>query len=145
MAGIALAAGPWAGLKGLPLARRDGGGAYWRAYGMKRFAVLSEPLAKLGPVKIVVTTPAGQVGSRVVQLLLQAGVRPTFLARHPARLDPRVIERADVVQADQAEADAVVQATRDADALFWVAPDTADPDADPAAWSARLAPTRRAR
>lgn len=105
---------------------------------MKRFAVLSEPLAKLGPVKIVVTTPAGHVGSRVVQLLLQAGVRPTLLARHPARLDPRVVERADVVQADQADADAVVRATRDADALFWAAPDTADPDADPVAWYAQL-------
>jgi uncharacterized protein YbjT (DUF2867 family) len=89
-------------------------------------------------VKIVVTTPTGHVGSRVVQLLLQAGVRPTLLARRPARLDPRVIERADVVQADQADADAVVRATRDADALFWLAPDTADPDADPVAWYAQL-------
>ena len=108
---------------------------------MKRFAVLSEPLAKLRAMKIVVTTPAGHVGSRVVQLLLQAGVRPTLLARHPARLDPSVVERADVVQADQADADAVVRATRDAGALFWVAPDTADPDADPVAWYARLGAT----
>jgi uncharacterized protein YbjT (DUF2867 family) len=89
-------------------------------------------------VKIVVTTPTGHVGSRVVQLLLQAGARPTLLARRPARLDPRVIERADVVQADQADADAVVRATRGADALFWVAPDTADPGADPVAWYAQL-------
>jgi uncharacterized protein YbjT (DUF2867 family) len=89
-------------------------------------------------VKIVVTTPTGHVGSRVVQLLLQGGARPTLLARSPARLDPRVIERADVVQADQADADAVVRATRGADALFWVAPDTADPDADPVAWYAQL-------
>src|ERR1700728_4884237 len=102
-----------------------------RAPGRKRLAALSEPLARLGPVKIVVTTPTGHVGSRVVQLLLQAGVRPTLLARPPARLDPAVIERADVVQADQADAGAVVRATRDADALFWLAPDTADPDADP--------------
>jgi uncharacterized protein YbjT (DUF2867 family) len=89
-------------------------------------------------VKIVVTTPAGHVGSRVVRLLLQAGVRPTLLARRPARLDPCLVEGADVVQADQADADAVVRAARDADALFWVAPDTADPDADPVAWYARL-------
>jgi uncharacterized protein YbjT (DUF2867 family) len=92
----------------------------------------------LPTVKIVVTTPTGHVGSRVVQLLLQAGARPTLLARRPARLDPRVTERADVVQADQADADAVVRATRDADALFWLAPDTADPDADPVAWYAQL-------
>ena len=95
---------------------------------------MSEALTKLPIVKIIVTTPTGHVGSRVVQLLLQAGARPTLLARRPARLDPRVIERADVVQADQADADAVVRATRGAEALFWVAPDTADPDADPVAW-----------
>jgi hypothetical protein len=106
--------------------------------GTKHFAVLSEPLAKLRAMKIVVTTPAGHVGSRVVQVLLQAGVRPALLARQPARLDPRVVERADVVQADQADADAVVRATRDAGALFWVAPDTAGPDADPVAWYAQL-------
>jgi uncharacterized protein YbjT (DUF2867 family) len=105
---------------------------------MKRFAISSDPLAKLRTVKIVVTTPTGHVGSRVVQLMLQAGVRPTLLARRPARLDPRVAERADVVPADQADAGAVVRATRDADALFWVAPDTADPDADPVAWYAGL-------
>jgi uncharacterized protein YbjT (DUF2867 family) len=107
-------------------------------HGVKRFTVLSEALAKLGSVKVVVTTPAGHVGSRVVQLLLQAGVRPTLLARRPARLDPGVVARADVVQADQSDADAVLRATRNADALFWVAPDTADPDADPAAWYAQL-------
>src|ERR1700735_1830147 len=99
---------------------------------------MPKALSKFPIVKIVVTTPTGRVGSRVVQLLLQAGARPTLLARRPARLDPRVIERADVVQAAQADADAVVRATRDADALFWVAPDTADPDADPVAWYAQL-------
>jgi uncharacterized protein YbjT (DUF2867 family) len=87
---------------------------------------------------IVVTTPTGHVGSRVVRLLLQAGVRPTLLARNPARLDPRVLERADVVQADLADSDAVVRATCGADALFWVAPEAADPDADPVAWFAEL-------
>ena len=35
-------------------------------------------------MKVVVTTPAGHVGSRVAQLLIQAGVRPTSdLARIP--------------------------------------------------------------
>jgi uncharacterized protein YbjT (DUF2867 family) len=87
---------------------------------------------------IVVTTPTGHVGSRVVQLLLQAGVRPTLLARNPARLDTRVLERADVVPADLADCDAVVRATCGADALFWVAPEAPDPDADPVAWFAEL-------
>ena len=40
-------------------------------------------------MKIVVTTPTGRVGSRVVRLLVQAGVRPTVLLRDPGRLTPR--------------------------------------------------------
>jgi uncharacterized protein YbjT (DUF2867 family) len=89
-------------------------------------------------VKVVVTTPTGNVGSRVVRLLIQAGVRPTLLARHPARLDPATRERADVVEADLADVAAVVRATRNAGALFWVNPPTTAPDADPIAWYAGL-------
>jgi uncharacterized protein YbjT (DUF2867 family) len=89
-------------------------------------------------VNIVVTTPTGNVGSRVARLLIQAGVRPTLLARHSGRLDRALTEQADVVEADLSDADAVVRATRDTDALLWVAPPTADPDADPVAWYAQL-------
>ena len=89
-------------------------------------------------MNIVVTAPTGNVGSRVARLLIQAGVRPRLLARHPARLDQALREQADVVEADLSDADAVVRATRDADAQLWVAPPTADPDADPVAWYARL-------
>jgi uncharacterized protein YbjT (DUF2867 family) len=84
-------------------------------------------------MKVVVTAPSGHVGSRVVRLLIQAGVRPTLLARHPGRLDPAVREHADMVEADLGDAAAVVRATRDADALFWLEPQTADPGADPVA------------
>jgi uncharacterized protein YbjT (DUF2867 family) len=89
-------------------------------------------------VKVIVTTPTGHVGSRVTQLLIQAGVRPTLLTRHPGRLDPATIEHADVIAADLADAATVVRVTRGADALFWVNPSTEDADADPVAWYARL-------
>jgi uncharacterized protein YbjT (DUF2867 family) len=89
-------------------------------------------------VKIVVTTPAGHVGSRAAQVLIQGGVRPTLLARHPARLDRALSERADVLEVDLSDTDAVVRATRHADALLWVAPRTVDPGADPVAWYAGL-------
>jgi uncharacterized protein YbjT (DUF2867 family) len=94
-----------------------------------------------GPLRImnvVVTTPTGHVGSRAVRLLLQAGVRPTLLARHPARLDQATRDLADVVEADLSDATAVVRATRNADALLWVSPPTEDPAADPVAWYAGL-------
>jgi len=89
-------------------------------------------------VKVVVTTPTGNVGSRVVRLLIQAGVRPTLLARDPARLDPATSERADVVEADLGDAATVVRVTRGAGALLWVEPPTVDPGADPVAWYSLL-------
>jgi uncharacterized protein YbjT (DUF2867 family) len=86
-------------------------------------------------VKIVVTTPAGHVGSRVVRLLIQAGVRPTLLTRHPDAFSPAHV---DAVATDLSDAADVMRATRDADALFWVEPQPADPHADPVAWYAML-------
>ena len=89
-------------------------------------------------MKVVVTTPTGNVGSRVVRLLIQAGLRPALLTRHPARLDPATRECADVVEADLAGTATVVRATWNAEALFWANPPTAGPDADPIAWYAGL-------
>lgn len=89
-------------------------------------------------MKIVVTTPTGHVGSRVVRLLLQAGVRPTLLARDPAKLDPTARKHAEVVQADQGNAETIMRATQGADCLFWVNPATADVTADPVEWYDQL-------
>jgi uncharacterized protein YbjT (DUF2867 family) len=89
-------------------------------------------------VRIVVTTPTGNVGSRVLQLLVQSGVRPVALLRDPSRLDPRWRDRVETVTADQTDAEAVREATRGADRLFWVNP-PAPPDADPPAFHALAA------
>jgi uncharacterized protein YbjT (DUF2867 family) len=80
-------------------------------------------------MKIVVTTPTGNVGSRVTRLLLQAGIRPTLLLRDPARLDVETRERVDVVQGDQFDLDVVRRATEGADALYWVNPPVMGEDA----------------
>ncbi|GAA4239034.1 NAD(P)H-binding protein [Actinomadura meridiana] len=71
---------------------------------------------------IVVTTPTGHVGSRVVRLLLQAGVRPRLLVRDPARLDAEIRERADVRRGDLTDAAFVREATSGARTVFWVDP-----------------------
>jgi uncharacterized protein YbjT (DUF2867 family) len=85
-------------------------------------------------MKIVVTTPTGNVGSRVTRLLLQAGVRPTLLLRDPAKLDERTRELADLVEGDQFDPDVVLRATEGADALYWVNPPVFGEDAV-AAWA----------
>ena len=88
-------------------------------------------------MSIVVTTPTGHVGSRVVQLLVQAGVRPTVLLRDPAKLPPDIADRVDPRRGDLTDADYVRDATRGAEVLFWVDPTDFAAD-DPNAASARL-------
>ncbi|MGX5357797.1 NAD(P)H-binding protein [Kocuria sp. KH4] len=87
-------------------------------------------------MSLVVTTPTGHVGSRVVQLLLQAGARPTLLVRDAARLDPAVRARCTVVEGDQGDVEAVLRATAGAEALYWVDPPSLDDD--PVAGHARF-------
>jgi len=82
---------------------------------------------------IAVTTPTGHVGSHVVRLLLQAGVRPRLLVRDPGKLDPAVRERADLRTGDLADADYLSEATTDVESLLWVVPESftaADPLGD---------------
>ncbi|MCM2423825.1 NAD(P)H-binding protein [Streptomyces sp. RKAG293] len=73
-------------------------------------------------MSIVVTTPTGHVGSRVVRLLLQAGVRPRVLVRDPARLDEETRARVDVRQGDLTDAGFVREAVAGARSVLWVDP-----------------------
>jgi uncharacterized protein YbjT (DUF2867 family) len=84
-------------------------------------------------VTIAVTTPTGHVGSHVARLLCQAGVRPRLLVRNPDRLDAGLRDLAELAVGDQRDAGYVAEATRGAEAVFWVHPDDwsrPDPDAD---------------
>jgi uncharacterized protein YbjT (DUF2867 family) len=84
-------------------------------------------------VTIAVTTPTGHVGSQVVRMLCQAGVRPRLLLRNPERLDGELRDQVDLAVGDLRDADYVAEATRDVEAVFWVHPDDwslPDPDAD---------------
>jgi len=84
-------------------------------------------------VPIAVTTPTGNVGSHVVRMLRQAGVRPRLLLRNPDRLDAEVRDQVDLAVGDQRDAEYVAEATGGVEAVFWVHPDDwslPDPDAD---------------
>lgn len=82
---------------------------------------------------IAVTTPTGHVGSHVVRILCQAGVRPRLLLRNPDRLDTGLRDRVELAVGDLRDAEYVTEATRGVDAVFWVHPDDwslPDPNAD---------------
>lgn len=82
---------------------------------------------------IAVTTPTGNVGTRVVRLLVQAGVRPRVLVRDPARLDPGLRPLVDVARGDLLDEAFVGDALKGVETLFWASPESftsADPLAD---------------
>jgi len=71
---------------------------------------------------IVVTTPTGHVGSRVVRLLIQAGVRPTVLVRDAGRLGEQTRRRVEARQGDLTDDAFVRAAVAGARTVFWVDP-----------------------
>jgi uncharacterized protein YbjT (DUF2867 family) len=73
---------------------------------------------------IAVTTPTGNVGSRVVRLLVQAGERPRVLVRDPARLPADLRPHVEVAQGDLFDEAFVTEAVKGADALFWATPES---------------------
>ena len=75
-------------------------------------------------MKIAVTTPSGHVGSAVADFLLDSGgdIQVKLLARRPKDLDKFVHRGAELVIGSQDDADYLVSATQDVDALFWVTP-----------------------
>jgi uncharacterized protein YbjT (DUF2867 family) len=75
-------------------------------------------------MRIAVTTPTGNIGSRVAETLIEAGADLTLLARDPSRLPEDVRARATVRQGTLEDADFVREATAGADALFLLIPPT---------------------
>ena len=75
-------------------------------------------------MKIAVTTPSGHVGSAVTDFLLDfvGDIQVKLLARRPKDLDKFVQRGAELVIGPQDDADYLVSATQDVDALFWVTP-----------------------
>jgi uncharacterized protein YbjT (DUF2867 family) len=73
-------------------------------------------------MSIVIATPTGNIGSRVVTHLLEAGASLTLLTRHPEKLPETVQARTSVHQGALEDAAFVAAATQGADALFWLSP-----------------------
>ncbi|WP_052863062.1 NAD(P)H-binding protein [Streptomyces niger] len=75
---------------------------------------------------IVITTPTGQIGGRLLDILLNES--PTcsdelrVIVRDPARLPAAVRSRVDVVTGSHGDAEVVDRAFAGADAVFWVVP-----------------------
>jgi uncharacterized protein YbjT (DUF2867 family) len=73
-------------------------------------------------VKITVTNPSGNIGSKVANQLLDSGAEVTLLARNPAKLSDLKTRGARIVKGEQSDPAAVAEAVNGADALLWVNP-----------------------
>ena len=71
---------------------------------------------------IVVTTPTGQIGSQVVERLINEGEAIRVIARDPGKLPPHVRTKADVVRGAMESDEVWLRALDGAESLFLVVP-----------------------
>jgi uncharacterized protein YbjT (DUF2867 family) len=77
---------------------------------------------------IVITTPTGRIGRRIVDSLIEGPEKMRVIARDPARLPARVRERAEIVQGSHRDPAVTTEAFAGADTVFWLTPP--EPTAD---------------
>ena len=73
-------------------------------------------------MSIVITTPTGNIGSKLVEKLLAEKQDLTLIVRDPSKLSDDVRGAVTVKQGDLADAAFVREATEGAEALFWLSP-----------------------
>jgi uncharacterized protein YbjT (DUF2867 family) len=71
---------------------------------------------------IVVTTPTGNIGQKLLQRLVDAGKPVRAIVRDATRIPLAMRERIEVVEGSHGDADVVNKAFAGADSVFWVAP-----------------------
>jgi uncharacterized protein YbjT (DUF2867 family) len=85
----------------------------------------TDPTRSVEDFMIVITAPTGNIGRRLLPLLLDsapAGERLRVVVRDPARLPDGVRERVEVITGSHGDAEVVDRAFEGADAVFWLVP-----------------------
>ena len=77
---------------------------------------------------IVITTPAGQIGSQVLENLLDSGEHLRLVARDPSAIPAGTRQLVEVIEGSHGDETVIGKALDGADAVFWLTPP--DPHAD---------------
>jgi uncharacterized protein YbjT (DUF2867 family) len=77
-------------------------------------------------MKIVIAAASGNIGRRTAEKIIQAGVETVLLARHAEKLADLVAQGAIVKPISSDDAQGLIEATQQADALFWLTPPKLD-------------------
>src|SRR5215470_1360179 len=73
-------------------------------------------------MNIVVTTPTGQIGNKLTNILLDRKSNVTLIARHPEKVKDLASRGAKVIAGEHSNLAVVEQVLHGADALFWLTP-----------------------
>uniref|UniRef100_UPI003100BF22 NAD(P)H-binding protein n=1 Tax=Neorhizobium sp. EC2-8 TaxID=3129230 RepID=UPI003100BF22 len=71
---------------------------------------------------IVITAPTSQIGSKVVDALIEAGETLRLIVRDASRLSSAVRDRAEIIEGSHGDASVVNRGFEGAHAIFWLAP-----------------------
>jgi uncharacterized protein YbjT (DUF2867 family) len=71
---------------------------------------------------IVITTPTGDIGHRVLQHVFRGSEPVRVIARDPSRIPQEIRQRVEVIQGSHGDAASIEKALTGADALFWLIP-----------------------
>ena len=71
---------------------------------------------------IVITTPTGQIGKQILTQILDSGKSIRVIVRDPSRLDPKILDRVEIVQGSHDDISIVTKAFEGADCVFWLVP-----------------------
>ena len=77
-------------------------------------------------MKIVIATASGNVGRRTAEKVIEAGAETILLSRHPEKLADLVAQGATVKPIGSDDDRGVIEASQNADALFWLTPPKID-------------------
>jgi uncharacterized protein YbjT (DUF2867 family) len=89
-------------------------------------------------MRIVVNTPAGNIGRPVVDQLLEAGHEVVIISRHPDKVAAATAKGAQLVRGSIDDPSTLDRALKGADVLFWLTPIVFD-QPDYAAWAKQIA------
>lgn len=73
---------------------------------------------------ILITTPTGDIGSRVLSSVLKAGEKVRVILRDASALDENTRGRVDIVEGSHADGGAIARALDGVSAVFWLPPGT---------------------
>ena len=77
-------------------------------------------------MKIVIAAASGNIGRRTAEKVIQAGAETVLLSRHPEKLADLVAKGATVKPIGSDDTPGLIEATQNADALFWLTPPKLD-------------------